>query len=81
MVEYDRLKVKGTDKRSHWAYWPTHGIPPKGSFMLITFIFLAESNVGTVQNKAVNRTIGTIIGAVTGKGEHHTSCVFVVEFV
>lgn len=66
IVEYDRQEAKGLDKRKHWALWPTHGVPPNGSFMLITFIFLAESNVGTVQNKAVYRTFGTIVGATAG---------------
>jgi len=62
MVGYARLD--STTK--HWVDWPAHGLPPKASYQLITYVFLAEATVGAQCAKAMLRVVGTIVGAVLG---------------
>ncbi|QDZ25264.1 hypothetical protein HOP50_16g78110 [Chloropicon primus] len=64
MISHDRqCSAKDSD---HWASWPSCRWPPKASFQLITYVFLAEASVGSVANKTILRIYGTISGAVAG---------------
>ena len=64
MIAYERQCLPRDGE--HWAGWPTCGWPPKASFQLITYVFLAEASVGSVASKSVLRIYGTVSGAVMG---------------
>ena len=66
MICYGHYKDSDVRGEDDWWQWPTHGWPPKASFQLITYVFLAEASVGMQASKIVYRIIGTVVGALAG---------------
>lgn len=64
MIGYARQEDTRTE--DEWYAWPPHGLPPRASFQLITYVFLAEASVGMQASKLVLRIKGTVGGALIG---------------